>query len=83
MVLVLDGLKEAVTPTGNCEAVRLTFTASPTGLTTPIVLAWLLPPTRRVRLLFEDERLKLGTGMVSSKVVEFVAIPEVPVTVTL
>jgi len=42
----------------------------------------LAPPTRSVRLLAEDERLKLGAGMLSTMVVVLVALPEVPVTVT-
>jgi hypothetical protein len=36
-----------------------------------------------VRLLAEDERLKLGAGMVSTMVAVFLAAPEVPVTVTV
>ena len=35
-----------------------------------------------MRLLAEDERLKLGAGMLSTMVVVLVALPEVPVTVT-
>jgi hypothetical protein len=83
VVLVLEELKEVVTPVGTPETPRVTLLASPTGLTTLIVLDWLLPPTRRVRALAEGERPKLGSGMVSAIVVVFVATPEVPVTVTL
>jgi hypothetical protein len=72
-----------VTPVGRPDRARFTFSLlRPTGLTTPIEVLALLPPTRRVRLLDEEERLKLGTGMVTAMVVELVRVPEVPITLT-
>jgi hypothetical protein len=84
LLLVLAGLNVAVTPLGSPDAARFTLLLlRPIGLTTLIALLALLPPTRRVRLLAEDERLKLGTGMVNAMVVVLVRAPEVPVTVTV
>jgi hypothetical protein len=83
IVIVLEELKYAVTPAGTPETPRLTLLTSPTGLATLMMLASLLPPTRRVRLLADDERSKLGTGMVNAMLVLLDRFPEVPVTVTV
>ena len=40
------------------------------------------PPTNNVGLLTEADRLKLGTGIVTVRTVELVAVAEVPLTVT-
>jgi hypothetical protein len=82
VVLVIAELKVAVTPVGSPVAVRATLLLTPFASVTPMVLL-AVPPTRRVRLLAEDERLKLGTGMVNAMVVAPVRVPEVPVTVTV
>jgi hypothetical protein len=71
-------------PAGTPDRVRFTLVlASPTGLTTPIVLLPLLPPTKSWRVLAEDERLKLGAGTVTEKDVVRSTVPEVPVTLTV
>jgi len=82
VVLVLAALNVAVTPLGTPEAVKLTLLLKPFCPATLIVLLTLLvPPTRRVALLIEEERPKLGVGMVNTMGVELVKVPEVPVTV--
>jgi len=82
VVLVVIGLKAAVTPLGRPATVRATLAASPTGVTTLILLVAVVPPTRSVRLLAEVDRLKLGTGTVTVRTVELEAVEEVPLTVT-
>jgi hypothetical protein len=82
--VALGQLKLVVTPLGTPDTERFTLLLlRPIGLTTLIVLLALLPPTMSVRLLNEDERLKLGTGMVSAIVVELERVPDVPVTFTV
>ena len=81
MVLVLGELKVAVTPAGRPDVASATLPLNPYTPVTLIVLLALAPPTSRVRLDAEDERVKLGTGMVSKMLMELVALPEVPVTV--
>ena len=83
VVLVLDGLKDAVTPPGSPDTARATVPLSPTGLTMPTVLVTTAPPTSRVALLAEEERLKLGVGMVTTILVVLLTVPDVPVTVTV
>jgi hypothetical protein len=84
LALAMGQLSLAVTPVGTPETARFTLPLlRPAGLTTLIVLLALLPPTRRVRALGEEERVKLGCGMVKAMVVELVRVPEVPVTVTM
>jgi len=82
VVLVMTELKVAVTPVGSPIAVRATLLLTLVASVTPMALL-AVPPTRRVRLLAEDERLKLGAGMVNAMVVVLVRAPEVPVTVTV
>ena len=61
VVVVLAGLKEAVTPLGKPEADKLTELLKPFSLFTVIVLVTDLPrPTLSV--LADEERLKSGAG---------------------
>ena len=83
VVLVLAELNVAVTPVGSPVTVRATLLLKPLILLTLTVLLALAPLATRARLPAEDERLKLGTGIVSATVVVRVAVPEVPVTVTV
>ena len=82
LLVVLTGLKLAVTPPGSPETARVTLPLKPFLAVTLIVLLWLLLPIRRVRALAEDERLKSCAGTVTTIVVVFVAAPEVPVITT-
>ena len=66
VVLVLETLRVAVTPAGTPDTDKLTLPLNPTGLTTLIVLFALAPPTRRVRLLVDEERPKLGDDAAAS-----------------
>jgi len=54
----------------------------PVGLITPIVLL-APPPVRRVSELAEEERLKVGAGMVRAMFAVFFVVPEAPETVTV
>jgi hypothetical protein len=81
-VLVLDGLKLAVTPLGTPLADRFRLLNRFAALTTLMVLLAPLPPAATVSALEEDDRLKLGEGTVTRIVVELVAVPAVPVTIT-
>ena len=84
VVAVLDTLSLAVTPAGAPDTDRtISLLLSPTGSTTAIVLVALGPPASSVTLLSEEERLKLGGGIVTTILVELVTVPEVPVTVTV
>ena len=78
----LTELNVAVTPLGSPDAARFTLPLKPFWSVTPIEVMAADPPTRRFRLLTEEERLKPCCGMVSVMVVELVAVPEVPLTVT-
>jgi hypothetical protein len=80
---VLLGLKEAVTPLGCPEAVKLTLAAKPFCGTTVIVLAP-FPPWKKLRLLGAAESVKLPLVFtVKAIVVELPKKPEVPLMVTL
>ena len=81
-MLVLGAFRTAVTPLGTPETAKATFAARPTGVPTVMVLLTLVPPTRRVKLLAEVDRLKLGTGMVTWRTMEQVAVAEVPLMIT-
>ena len=83
VVLVRDVLRDADTPAGAPDTDSATLPLSPTGLTTPMVLVTAAPPTNRVALPAEEERLKLGVGMVTTILVVLVAVADVPVTVTV
>jgi hypothetical protein len=77
---VLEGLKAAVTPPGNPDTVRLTVPLKPFCPATPMVLLP-LPARGIVRLLGEDDRLKLGTTTVRLMAVVALRPPEVPVMI--
>jgi hypothetical protein len=81
LAVVLDGLKAAVTPLGNPDTAKLTPPLKPFK---PAALMVLLPlPVRAtVRLLGDDERLKLGTTTVSPMVVVLLRPAETPVIVS-
>jgi hypothetical protein len=85
VLVVLPGLKKAVTPLGSPEADRLTLPLKPFCAVTAIVVVPLAPCVI-VMLLGEAEREKFGTGAtltVSAIAVVLVKLPEVPVTVTV
>jgi hypothetical protein len=84
-LVVLTGLKEAVTPAGKPDAAKLTPLLKPFTGTTAMVLVPLVPCVM-VTLLGEAEREKLGTGAavtVRLMVVVFVKPPEDPVMMTV
>ena len=60
VVVVLGGLKEAITPGGRPDAVRLTLPVNPTREFTVMVLAPPAAPWVIVRLFGEVESVKLG-----------------------
>lgn len=81
--VVLAGLKKAFTPLGNPEAVKLTLPVKPFWGVTVMVLAP-LEPWVRLTLLGAAENAKSGTPFtVRVIVVELIALPEVPVMVTV
>jgi hypothetical protein len=82
VVVVLAALNAAVTPLGIPATVNATLLLSPTGLLTLIVVTTLLVRIRGLRLLAEAARVKLGTGIVTLRIVELEAVAEVPLTVT-
>ena len=63
VLLVVLGLKEAVTPLGRPEADRLTLPLKPFCGVTVIVLVPLVPPGARLKELGEAESVKPGTGL--------------------
>jgi hypothetical protein len=81
VVVVLEGLKLAVTPEGNPEADKLTLLLKPlTGLTVMVLTA--LVPCTTVKLLGDADSEKLGGAlMMSVTVVLCNRPPLVPVTV--
>jgi hypothetical protein len=84
-LVVLVGLKEAVTPLGRPEAAKVTLPLKPFCGVTVMVLAPLAPWVS-AKLLGDAESVKLGTGSgftVREMVVEFVKLPEVPVMITV
>jgi len=85
LVVVLPGLKEAVTPLGRPEADKLTLPVKPfTGFTVMVLLP--LPPCVTETLVGEADSEKFGTAAaltVSVTVVVCVKLPEVPVIVTV
>jgi hypothetical protein len=83
LVLVLMGLKAAVIPLGSPDSARFTLPLKPFWPATLIVLTPTVPPTKRVRPLAEEERLNPCARMVSRMLVVLLALPDVPVTVTL
>jgi hypothetical protein len=81
--LAVELWKLAVIPLGRPEIARLTLLSlKPTGFATLIVLVAAVP-ARRLNVLADVKRLKLGVGMLRTTVVELFVLPEVPVTVTV
>ena len=81
VVLVVAGVKLAVTPLGRPVAARVTGALKFCGLRTLMVALGLLPPLMTLRLLADEEIVKLGVGTVTVRVVDAVSEPEVPVMV--
>jgi hypothetical protein len=81
LAVVLDGLKAAVTPVGNPDTAKLTLPLNPFEPATLMVLLP-LPVRAKVRLLGDDERVKLGTTTVSPMVVVLLRPAETPVIVS-
>jgi hypothetical protein len=85
LVVVLPGLKLAVTPEGKPEADRLTLPLKPfTGLTVMVLVP--LPPCVTVTLVGEADRPKSGVATaftVRVTVVLWLKLPDVPVIVTV
>jgi hypothetical protein len=85
LVVVLPGLKDAVTPLGRPEADKLTLPVNPfTGLTVMVLVP--LPPWVTETLVGEAESEKFGTAAaftVSVTVVVWLKLPEAPVIVTV
>jgi hypothetical protein len=81
LLVVLAGLKAAVTPLGMPDTARATLPLNPFWPATLMVLVPLLP-RGTVRLLAEDDRVKLGTTTVSAIAVVLLRLPETPVTVS-
>lgn len=85
VLVVLPGLKKAVTPLGSPEADRLTLPLKPFCGVIAIVLVPLVPCVI-VKLLGEAEREKFGAGArftLRAIAAVFVKLPDVPVTVTV
>ena len=82
-LVVLVGLKDAVTPLGKPEADKLTLPLKPFCGVTVMVLVPLAPCV--IAMLFGDaESVKFGgAATVSERVVAFDRLPEIPVTVTV
>jgi hypothetical protein len=81
--VVLAGEKNAFTPLGKPEALKLTLPVKAFCGVTVIVLAP-LDPCVRLRLAGVADRLKFGTAFtVSETVAVFVSVPEVPEMVTV
>lgn len=81
LLVVLAGLKAAVIPLGMPDTARPAVPLNPFWPATLIVLLP-LPPRGTVRLLAEDDRLKLGTTTVRATAVLLLRFPETPVTVS-
>lgn len=81
MEVVLDGLKALLIPIGKPVTDKATAEGRFTGLTSVSTVVPLLPPTSKVILLFADERVKLGAGMVNCNVTVEDRLPEVPLIV--
>jgi hypothetical protein len=77
LAVVLDGLKTGVKPVGKPDTAKLTLPLKPFKPATLMVLLPLLVRAM-VRLLGDDERLKLGTTTVSPMVVVLLRPAETP-----
>jgi hypothetical protein len=82
VLLVFAGLKIAVTPAGSPAIPSEALLVAPLRPVTEMLLL-ALEPVYSVKLLGEGARASVGTGMMSEKLVELLALPEVPVTVTV
>lgn len=82
VLVVLVGLKVAVTPVGRPETTRATPLVMFTGLVTETVVLALVAPTNRLRLPGDADRPKDGVGTVNVMPVLAESAPEVPVIVT-
>ena len=84
VVVVLDTLSFAVTPGGTPDTDRATLRLlAPDGVATPIVLLTPGPLTSSVRLLAEEERLKLDEVTVTAMLAVLVTVSDVPLTLTV
>ena len=82
-LVALVGLKDAVTPLGKPDAVKLTLPLKPFCGVTVIVLVPLAPCVI-AKVLGDAERVKFGGAeTVSERVVVFERLPEFPVTVSV
>lgn len=83
VLVVLEGLNEAVTPLGRPEAVKLTLPLKPlSGFTVTVLVP--LAPCVMVKLVGDAESVKFGGGLtVRERVVEPDRLPDEPVTVTV
>lgn len=82
VVLVVAGVKVAVTPVGRLVAARVTGALKFSALRTLMVALTLLP-SMTLRVLADEVSVKLGVGTVTVTVAEAVNEPEVPVMVTV
>jgi len=82
-VLVLASLNVPVTDVGRPATVRATPLLKPLTPRTLILILWLDPPASTDKVRAEEDRLKLGTGMLSEIATALATVAEVPVTVTV
>jgi len=76
------GEKEACTPGGSPDAVRITLLSKPPMVLIAIVEAE-LPPNVRFKTVGEADKTKSGAMTVKVNATVWVRLPEVPVTVML
>src|SRR5690349_22388269 len=82
LLVVVAGLKTAVTPLGSPEADRLTLPLKPFCAATVTVLV-AVPPCRTVNAAGNADKPKVGTGVtVRAIVVVVTTFPDVPIMVT-
>jgi hypothetical protein len=79
-LLVVAGVKEAVTPLGNPDAVKLMLPPNPFAPVAVSVVVVVLPGVK-LTLFGDAANVKLGTAIVRAIAVVLFKIPEVPVTV--
>lgn len=77
-------VRAEVVPAGRADTAKLTLFARPIWFAMVISIGRFQPswPTRRVRLFADEERLKLGTGMIRAIVAERLTAPVLPKTVS-
>ena len=80
---MLAGLKAAVIPAGSPETDNITLLMKLLVPTIVIVELVPIPPACKETAFNDEVRLKLGTGIVSWKVVTLLNVPDVPVIVTV